>query len=135
MSSEQKLVFRLKTMQGYVDGTTYRDTDLASIPTNTILLNLEGAHISDDGILSLPELKSLRCIDLDSTGITDKAIEKIRSFLNLEEIWLEDTNITDAGLAQLSQLKKLRFISVLDCAVSDRAVERLRQSIPGVEVH
>jgi len=134
MSSEQRLVFQLRAIQGYVDGRHFRDANLAFVPTNTVLLNFEGAHITDIGILSLPELKDLRCIDLDSTAITDKATEKIGSFLNLEEIWLEDTKITDTGLSRLSHLRKLRFVSLFGCPVTDQGVELLRRSVPGVEI-
>jgi Leucine Rich Repeat (LRR) protein len=132
--SEDRLVFCLRTVRGSVDGRGYRDTDLASVPTDTILLNLEGASVTDNGLLALPDLPDLRYIDLDSTGVTDKGLQKIGQFSNLEEVWLEDTKITDAGLALLSQLKKLRFVSVHESAVSDQGVDRLRQAIPGIEV-
>jgi hypothetical protein len=134
MPVEDMLVFLLKNKPGYIDGTDFEDTDLATISRNTVFLNLEKAVVTDDGIISLPDLPHLRCIDLDSTAITDRALQRLGDFLSLEEIWIEDTAVTDEGLSQLFGLKSLRFISILDSAISEKAVEALRNAIPGIEV-
>jgi hypothetical protein len=133
--AEDRLVFKLKNEPGYLDGTTFRDSDLSTVPKDTVFLNLENARITDDGIVAMPDLPRLRCVDLDSTGITDAALQRLGGFPNLEEIWIEDTAVTDKGLAYLYGLRRLRFISILDCAISDEAVNGLRRAIPGVEVH
>lgn len=135
MVAEHRLAFQLKSERGYVDGTGFRNADLARIPRDTVFLNLENAKVTDAGIQSLPELVDLRCLDLDSTEITDSALHKVASFGSLEELWLENTAVTDTGLAFLFSLKKLRFISLVDCAISDAAAELLRQAMPGLEVH
>jgi len=129
------LVFSLKSEDGYLDATGYLDRDLAEIPSETIFLNLENANIGDEGILLLPNLRLLRCLDLDSTRITDKAMSKIGTFSAIEEIWIEDTKITDHGLDELAGLNRLQFISIMDCDISDAAVQRLRKAIPGVTIH
>lgn len=135
MGAADRLVFRLKKGQGYVDGSDLSDPDLVGIPDDTVLLNLENANVSDAGIGALPDLPRLRCIDLDGTRVTDAAMERIAMFRNLEEIWIEGTAVSDRGLASLHGLESLKFISILDCAdISDQAVAELRKAIPGIEV-
>jgi hypothetical protein len=129
------LVFLLKNNPGYVNARSWSDIQLASTPTETVFLDLENAIISDSAINGLPELPNLRCIDLDSTNISDASMERIGNFVSLEEIWIEDTAVTDIGITKLLGLKNLRFISILGCEISEQSVEALRSSIPGVYVH
>ena len=84
MKSEDRLVFRLKGRFGYVDGSWFSDADLASVPADTVFLNLENSGVSDFGIASLPEMPALRCIDLDGTRVTDAAMERLATFKSLE---------------------------------------------------
>ncbi|PTB92229.1 hypothetical protein C9974_13240 [Marinobacter sp. B9-2] len=136
MKSEDRLVFRLKGRFGYVDGSWFSDADLASVPADTVFLNLENSGVSDFGIASLPEMPALRCIDLDGTRVTDAAMERLATFKSLEEIWLESTVVSDSGLGFLQSLKGLKFISVLDCEhISNEAISSLQAANPGIEVH
>jgi len=136
MGAEERLVFLLKEAPGYIDGEWLSDSDLAEVPGDTVFLNLENAQISDAGVGSLPDLPRLRCIDLDSTRISDTAMERVAMFRSLEEIWIEGTAVSDRGLAFLHDLQSLKFISILDCEnISDEAVAALQEAIPGVEVH
>ena len=134
MTASTMLVFQLKGTPGHVDGTEFTDADLANIPTDTTLLQLECSQITDKGMLNLPDLPNLRCIDLDSTSITNLSMDKVATFLSLEEIWIEDTSITDEGLIKLSPLNKLRYISAEYTDISDAAVQKLRTKIPGLVI-
>lgn len=128
------LIFSKKGKPGYLDGRAFEDSDLVNVPPGTIVLSLENSKITDAGILSLPMLKSLRCIDLDSTSITDESLKIIAEFKRIEEIWLENTAISDKGIQCLHGLTQLRFVSLIDCDLSERAVRDLKKIIPGINI-
>jgi len=135
MTPEVRLAFTLRSEDGYIDGTSFRDENLAKLNDNTLCLNLENASITDYGILQLPRLPNLRCIDLDGTQITDRGMIKLTEFQNLEELWIEQTAITDNGIRFLHDNKNLKFISIVDCIISEHAIARLEAAIPGILIH
>jgi len=132
----KRLIYLLKEAPGYIDGTQFRDLDLATIASETVSLSLENAHVSDPGIGSLPDLPRLRCIDLDGTPISDLAMERVGMFRSLEEVWIEGTAVSDRGLKSLHRLTNLTFISIVDCEhISHKGVAELQKAIPGVQIH
>ena len=134
MSTPKRLVFSLLNEEGYVDGSKFTDGDLASVPPDTVFLKLECSSIGDPGIESLPALRRLRCIDLDSTEITDRSMNWLSRCESLEEIWIEDTAVTEAGLLKLSRIAGLKYISVSYCDITQDDLKRLRKSFPGTEI-
>lgn len=98
------------------------DNDLAELSRFPALENLQllgTPHITDVGIISLKNAKSLKSLSLINVNITDAAIESLSTTKSLEEIsidslrtpsYVEPLRVTDAGLKPLeamSQLKKL----------------------------
>ena len=128
------LIFKLKQEPGFFDATGFCDRDLISVPEDTVCLSLENANISDEGISNLPTMTKLRCIDLDSTGITDRSMEVISRFGSLEEVWIEGARITDVGFKKFTLLPKLRYISFWDCQVSEDAVKYLEYVLPDLKL-
>ena len=74
------IIFKLKEEPGFFDASECADGDMSNVPEETICLSLESAVVTDEGISQLPHLAKLRCIDLDSTRITDKSMQKIVTF-------------------------------------------------------
>jgi len=74
------IIFKLKEEPGFFDAGEFSDGEMSSVPEETIYLSLENAIVIDEDISQRPHLSKLRCIDLDSTRITDKSIEKISPF-------------------------------------------------------
>jgi len=131
--STLRLIFSLRNSRGYVVGSGFANDDLKKLSPNAVALNLEGARVDDDGILGLPVLHALRCLDLDSTKVTDKCLVAVARFPELEELWLECTNITDAGLRELHSTR-LKFVSVAYTGVTQEGVASLARAVPGIEV-
>jgi hypothetical protein len=129
------LIFRLRTEPGFVDGREFSDRELAELPADTCCLSLEQSRVSDAGLRALPVLPRLRCLDLDGTSITDRALEWVAEQPALEELWLEQTVVSDVGLSSLQGLRSLRSISLLDTEVTVEGVNALRATHPTIEVH
>ena len=127
------LVFKLREEDGYFDASELDDCDLSKIPNDVISLSLENAQITDIGISSLPFLSKVRCIDLDSTLITDKSMEIITQFKTLEELWIEDLKITDYGFKLLALLPNLKYVSFWDTEVSDEAYNYVKNKLPDLK--
>jgi hypothetical protein len=133
--TSDRLIFRLRTESGFVDGREFSDRELVGVPADTCCLSLEQSRVSDAGLVDLPVLVRLRCLDLDGTSITDRALVWVAQQPVLEELWLEQTAISDAGVGFLQRLQALRFISLLDTHVTVEGVKALRAAHPTVEVH
>lgn len=133
--NSDRLIFRLRTDPGFVDGRAFSDGELAGVPADTCCLSLEQSRVSDAGLCSLPVLLRLRCLDLDGTSITDKALVWVAEQPVLEELWLEQTTISDAGLSSLQRARSLRFISLIDTDVTVEGIKALRAVHPTLEIH
>ncbi|KZN57975.1 hypothetical protein N473_26485 [Pseudoalteromonas luteoviolacea CPMOR-1] len=127
------LVFKLREEDGYFDATQLEDCDLSKVPSDVVSLSLENAPITDDGISNLPFLFKVRCIDLDSTLITDKSLEIISQFKTLEELWIEDLKITDKGFKLLALLPNLKYVSLWDTEVSDDAYNYVKAKLTNLK--
>jgi len=132
--NQPRLIFTLKGSQHYVAGASVSSSELASISSTTVALNFEGADIDDEDLLKLPPLPLLRCLDLDSTKITDTSISVVSRFPALEELWLECTAITDNGLEPLKSCASLKFVSLAYTAVTPSGIASLESSISGIEI-
>jgi hypothetical protein len=129
-----RLIFKLKSSHGFVNGSAYTDADLIEIPMQTTVLSLELAKVGDASIACIPNLPQLVCLDLDGTRITDTAIPLLYKFPALRELWLEQTVITDDGFIRLGVLRSLEFVSVVDTEVTQYGVEKLKSLLPKIEI-
>ncbi|WP_018417408.1 hypothetical protein [Teredinibacter turnerae] len=127
------IIFKLKQEEGYFDASGFDDSELSLVPEDTVCLSLENASITDAGISSLPRLKELRCIDLDSTKITDESMDVITSFTSLEEIWIEDVGITSKGFKKLALLPNLKYVSFWGTEISDDAYDYVMEKLPNLK--
>ncbi|WP_010469956.1 hypothetical protein [Acaryochloris sp. CCMEE 5410] len=119
---------------GFINGSRYTDNDLQKIPKNTVFLRLENSFISDAGVVAMPQLDQIRCIDFDGCNITNKSLYRVATFHSLEELWLEDTQVNDSGIMLLGKLKSLKYLSVLNTQVSSKVAQHLKKSNPDLLV-
>lgn len=75
---------------------------LAPAWDNLATLRLSGSTVSDWGLHELLKLKSLRCLWLDHTKITDRAFEFLVK-MNLNELHLEGTVLSQCAVEMLRQ--------------------------------
>lgn len=124
------LVFTMHSKMGFINGSRYTDNDLQKIPKNTVFLRLENSFISDAGVVAMPQLDQIRCIDFDGCNITNKSLYRVATFHSLEELWLEDTQGNDSGIMLLGKLKSLKYLSVLNTQVSSKVAQHLKKNNP-----
>lgn len=73
----------------------------------------------------VPAAKSLRCLDLTDTSLSDDDIDDISTLKALEELKLDDNRISHLSIKKLSVLPELRTLSLRRTPIDDRAVESL----------
>lgn len=115
---------------GFINGSCYTDNDLQKIPKNTVFLRLENSFISDAGVVAMPQLDQIRCIDFDGCNITNKSLYRVATFHSLEELWLEDSQVNDSEIMLLGKLKSLKYLSVLNTQVSSEVAQHLKKNNP-----
>jgi hypothetical protein len=131
--------------------------DLADADTVYLLwskranLRFEGGHVSsiylpndepkyrplsNDELLMLKKMESLRTLQVIGSPLDDRAAERIAKWPTLECVWLSGSNITDAGVAKLATLPKLRSVSLNRTAITDAGIAHTagHRSLERVEV-
>lgn len=68
--------------------------------------------ITDDGIVCLKQLPSLKKLDIKNSKVTDKGLSHIYQIKSLEYLELPNKGISDEGLVYLGELKNLRYLSI-----------------------
>ena len=77
------------------------------------LLQLDGLRLSgvrDDALAALPQMESLRRLDLTCSTITGSGFAELARFPNLRELALDRFTVTDEGLAQLRHVPQLQVL-------------------------
>jgi hypothetical protein len=135
------------------------DAGMASLDLrNVVNLNLDGLPITDAGLKSLPDLPSLRILQLTGTKIEGPGLSRIAAFRNLEHLLLNGSAVTDEGLRHLAGAKslvmlnldgmpfsaaglkpvvalpRLRCLSIRGCQVPYDDVEQIRTSMPTLRI-
>ena len=65
------------------------------------MLRFSGTAVTDEGLVHLKQLTSLKRLDLIGCKITDEGLVHLKQLTNLQKLILYRTNITDAGVADL----------------------------------
>ena len=77
------------------------------------LRQLDGLRLSgvrDDALAALPQMESLRRLDLTCSTITGSGFAALARFPNLRELALDRFTVTDKGLAQLRHVPQLQIL-------------------------
>lgn len=88
-------------------------------------IDLGGARVSSQGILSLRNARNLKQLGLANVSppLDDAAIEQIvATWPDLESISLDGAHITDVGLARIGTLKKLTYLNISDTGITARGM-------------
>jgi hypothetical protein len=96
-------------------------------------LGLRNTPINNSGFQQISKLAQLKEIDL-SFYDSDDEIAHLKSFVNLEILFLDQVKITDQGLKYLVALTNLKKIILLDTQVTDEGVETLKESLPNCTI-
>jgi eukaryotic-like serine/threonine-protein kinase len=115
--------FRIQAVNGLYRGA--RDEDLSRFRglSNVQGLELSGNPLSDDALLHIGEIPTLRWLYLGRAKITDRELHRLSRLQNLESLGLEHTSITDAGLLQIRGLERLRELLLANTQVTDRTLQ------------
>ena len=133
------------------------DAGMANLDLKYVVnLSLDGLPITDAGLKSLPDLPSLRSLQLTGTKIEGPGLTRIAAFRNLEQLLLNGSTVTDDGLGHLAgakslvmlhldgiplsaaglkpvvKLPRLRYLSIRGCQVPYDDVELMRTELPSL---
>jgi hypothetical protein len=100
------------------------DADLADIPRPERLKNLALGRtaVSDKGLASLADCKSLEWLDLSHLPISDAGIAHVAGATKLKQFFLEGTKLTDASLPQIAAARQLEELDLSQLAITDEGL-------------
>lgn len=89
-------------------------------------LDLHESDVKDDDLAAIKSL-NIRGINLNKTGVTDKALEILSKIDTLEELYVDETKITDRGMKYLVRLgdNRLNLLTLAKTNVTDAAIESI----------
>jgi Leucine-rich repeat (LRR) protein len=95
---------------------------------------IEGSRIGDSGLEHLQALPALQDLHLTNTQVTSAGLSILQNFPALKncKLWYTDL-IGDAGLAHLGRLTKLEQLSLTGTKISDAGLSHLRK-MTGLQV-
>jgi hypothetical protein len=94
-------------------------------------LDLDFTPVSDEGVVHLAGLRSLRRFSLTRTKITDASCSgAIKRMRELRVLGIPGTAITDEGLAHFAGLSQLEQLWLADTKVSEDGKSKFRQALP-----
>jgi len=87
------------------------------------LLDVNTSLITDDALQFIAKIKSLQDLCLTNNAITDRGIEYLKG-MELMTLRLNETDVTDACLDSLVELKSLRMLDLDDCNITDQGIAK-----------
>ena len=97
-------------------------------------LILRGLPVNDASISHLPDMPSLRSLNLSRTEITDMAMRNLTRFSSLEQLNLYETAVTDAAITDIARLNKLRSLNTWSTRITPAGVSTLQAQKPGLQI-
>ncbi len=118
-----------------VGGTSVREDGLVAIGQLQQLrhLDLARSKVTDAGLLHLKGSR-ISILFLQSTNISDAALESIATISQLKLLNLDSTEISDAGLFQLEPLQGLRDLKLRGAKASAAGVAKLQTALPNCKI-
>jgi hypothetical protein len=117
-------------LDGVGNNESVRADDLAvldGLPYHSLSLNV--SDVTDEILLHLKPVPSLKRFDAQMTGLGDTALAHLAQFERLEAIDVRGTKVTDTGVANLRRLTRLKILILNNTSVTDGAVRHL-QAMP-----
>jgi hypothetical protein len=97
-------------------------------PGGGLAVSLDGSTL-DTALSELCELRSLRCLILHHSGLTDNQVQQICALPGLKELSFRNCLVTDARLKIVARVRGLESLGLDDAAITDAGlaeVARLR---------
>jgi hypothetical protein len=88
-------------------------------------VSLIDAKLTQTGLEPVSALKTLRCLVLFRSTVTDSELTHLNSLPQLKMLELGSTNISDAGLADIGRFKELERLDLDDTRVTDEGLDHL----------
>ncbi|NIP19484.1 MAG: hypothetical protein GWM87_15975, partial [Xanthomonadales bacterium] len=119
-------VVRLSASLHQSSGLRIRRVSLDSAALDVFL---EPATDSVDALVAeLEPIKAnITLLDLGQTTFSEATLERIGTFLNLEQLRLHETPVTDQGILHLQNLRKLGKLNLYGTDITDAALDALRK--------
>ena len=124
-----------KTVAGerHVTLTGWDRKDYSAIAnrTDTIVLQMANADVTDETLRYLAGLKQLRELDLNNSQITDAGLKELSELPNLRDLRLARTKITDDGFRQyLLGKENLMNLDLTGTSVASKTVREWKAANP-----
>jgi hypothetical protein len=116
-------------------GSTNFDTKMAESISglgSLNLLDINTSLISDDALISIAKIKSLRDLCLTNNAITDSGIQHLKG-MDIETLRLNETDVSDGCIDSLLELKSLKVLDLDSCSITDSGVSKLVE-IPNLQM-
>jgi hypothetical protein len=97
-------------------------------------LDIEGNHVTDEGVKFLARLSGLRHLRLRSNRITDIGLLTVSGLSKLERLSLDDAAVTDTGLLHLARLKRCQVINVWRTKVTPAGNGAMKAKCPWMHI-
>jgi hypothetical protein len=88
-------------------------------------LDVSGPRVSDDGLVALSGLSTLKRLGLDHTATGDRGLAAFKACRQLSDLSV-GSQTTDAGLQQFESLDSLESLYAVDAAITGRAFRSFR---------
>jgi serine/threonine protein kinase/Leucine-rich repeat (LRR) protein len=96
-----------------------------NLQTLDLSANSSAESLTDDGLIALEDLPTLRVLGLRTAKITDASLDRVAKLNELEGLDLEGTPVSDAGVEKLAGLSRLSRLSLTRTGVTDGVTETL----------
>ena len=104
-------------------GWDRKDYSVIAFRTDTIVLQMANADVTDETLRYLIGLKQLRELDLNNTQVTDAGLKKLSELPKLRDLRLARTKITDEGFRQyLLGKESLMSLDLTGTSVASKTV-------------
>lgn len=95
-------------------------TPLSALASNDlVVLNFEGAEITDDQLKHISNLTGLQELDLSETNILGTGLKYLARLDSLKKLWLANTHVGDNELSYLLELPCLEGLGLRDTPTTD----------------
>jgi Leucine Rich repeat len=90
-------------------------------------LTLAGNLITDTGLAEIAQIKTLKKVDLEATGVSDAGLVHLEGMKNLEVVRLGATRVTKEGIAQLRMVRPDLKVELESDPIVEEAVKQIRE--------
>lgn len=110
-----------------LSGTRVTNVGMATVKELKTLRDVDLMHlpISAEGTNCLTGLVQLNNLNLQFTHVDDEAVAHLTRIPDLEKLWLGHTRLTDAGLQHVARIESLSDLSLNSTQVTDAGIRHL----------